>query len=116
MRALFDARKIQIKGIRKSKGAVNCFGHKLTLGKEKDGHLNVRQILAIQAQSVELKLMHSIFEVAETAEDFKIMFFIHDSIFVHFTRREDRWKPALVNVIECEARKMGIITNLQWKS
>ena len=110
--ALKVARKRMTQRISKAGGGATCFGrwHSTT-------DLLPHQILALQSQAIELKLMHSLFRMAAKTKDFKITIFLHDGMAIHFTEkgRIASWQRRMSDEIRKVAATYGIETDLEWE-
>jgi len=61
-----------------------------------------------------MKLVYPAFEIADKTEDFKIMLFQHDGFSVFFCPEKERWRTKIKEVIDSNAKKLGIPTWLEW--
>jgi hypothetical protein len=113
MRSLQAARTRMTKKISKAQGAHTCFGK--WLGTET---LRPNQILALQSQAIELKLMHPLFTMAKTTSDLTITLFLHDGIAVHFTdkSRITSWQRRMNDEVKQVATTFNIETDLEWEA
>jgi hypothetical protein len=112
MRSLKAARTRMIKKISKAQGAHTCFGKWLSTTT-----LRPNQILALQSQAIELKLMYPLFTMARATSDFTITLFLHDGIAVHFTdkHRITSWQRRMNEAVKQVATTFNIETELEWE-
>jgi hypothetical protein len=112
IRALMAARKRMTRRISKAGGGASCFGrwHSTT-------DILPHQILALQSQAIELKLMHPLFVMAAKSKDLTITLFLHDGMAIHFTdkNRLASWKRRMSNEVGNIAATYGIETDLEWE-
>lgn len=112
IRALLAARKRMTRRISKAGGGLTCYGRW-----HSTSDLQPHQILALQSQAIELKLMHPLFLIAVKSKDFKITLFLHDGMAIHFTdkNRIASWQRRMSNEVRKIAATYGIETDLEWE-
>ena len=60
------------------------------------------------------ELVYPAFEIADKTEDFTIMLFQHDGFSVFFRPEKERWRERIKEVVDNNAKKLGIPTLLEW--
>lgn len=75
-----------------------------------------RSILAQQAQALELHLIHPIYELAKTTNQFHVMLYQFDGVTIRYRdKRTAKSRHArITNAVDRRARELGIPTNLEW--
>lgn len=113
IKALLEGRRRAVSRIQADGGARTCFGKWLDTFE-----LTIPQVLAQISQAIELKIMHAVFQVANTTSDFTITLFQHDGIAVHFTDKTKltKWKKHMNRAAGQEAERAGVETFLEWES
>jgi len=113
IRALKAARKRMTRQISKAGGGRTCFGRW-----HSTADLLPHQILALQSQAIELKLMHPLFLMAAKTKDFTITLFLHDGMAIHFTdkNRITSWQRRMSDQIRKIAATYHIETDLEWEA
>lgn len=111
IQALKVARASAADRIRKEGGGATCFGVFLPLCEGMDEY----QVLALQAQAMEMKLLHPVIALAKETEDFTVTLWQHDGFSVHFTRRQECWTEKINQAVQEKVNSMGIPTRLEWK-
>jgi hypothetical protein len=113
IRALRAARKRMTRRIAKAGGGSTVLGRWYSTS----NHLP-HQILALQSQAIELKLMHPLFLMAAKTKDFTITLFLHDGMAIHFTdkNRITSWQRRMSDEIRKIAATYQIETDLEWEA
>ncbi len=105
-------RQHQLREIRKSGGATDCFGRFLPAQTK----AQVRSVLAQLSQAREMQLLLPAIDFAEQrANDMRIVLWEHDGFSVHFRRdaqRNERTKRALLKAVNDNCQKLGYPTTL----
>ena len=117
--AIFAARAIQIRKIQREGFGIDAFGKKYLLayyqveGKPYS-YDSSRSIMAIIAQSYELKLLFPVVEAAIDSEEFDIVSWLHDGfcLAVKDNSKASRITAKLQVLVKNEAEKLGIATQL----
>ena len=75
-------------------------------------------MLAQISQSVEMKLLLPVIDLAMTTKDFRVMLWQHDgfSVSFHSKGRKERWIRRIKQVVQEEADLRGIPTGLDIKN
>jgi hypothetical protein len=111
LHAMLEAREAAIGRITQQGGDKTCYGKELIINKD----LKARDILAQMAQAWELKLIYPAFELAAAhPKDFKIMIYLFDGFSVHFHRYPDKWMKRIKDVVDRQAKELGVPTYLEW--
>jgi len=111
MRAMLHARNDQIAEIEARGGAYDCFGNWMECSQERRPH----QILAAQAQAVELKLIYPAFALAMSTNEFVITLYQYDgfSVEVRQASRRAAWIDRIIRAVNESIRQTPIITSLE---
>jgi len=132
VRALLTARQKQFEDIEKFGGACDRYGRVIRLGHaryvngkpvmEPRGSFTRRSILAQVAQSTELTLLAPVIDAAiesvgqlDRTAGLCVTVWVHDGFYFvpHVARCADSWKRRLKQNVDTQARKLGIVTELQ---
>lgn len=110
--ALLKARGAYISKLVTEGKMVDAFNIEFEVNKS-----NVLSLMARQAQSYEMALIHPVFELAKTTDDFTVTLFQHDgfSVKFHNTKMRAKWIDLMTQVVEEKARMLGIYTTLNWE-
>lgn len=113
IKALLAGRKRATDQICQAGGGKTCFGRWINTF-----DVEPHRILAQISQALEVKIVQSVFEVAQTTRDFTITLFLHDGFAVHFTDKTKitLWKQRLTEAVATRVSQMGIDTCLEWES
>ena len=124
MRQLFLARALQLRQIRKDKGATDAFGKKLhieyvTVPNKKYTYDTSRKIMALAAQSYELLLLTPVIQAAVDCQDstrgFCLLLWLHDGFSFVTCHKDDRvsWARRLQKAVNQQAISLGVATELE---
>jgi hypothetical protein len=107
-------REREMKLIEAQGGAEDCFGQWLRHRQTKGSDTNIRSILALRAQALELKLLLPVFDLAEGTDEFDVILFQHDGFTAAFRdeSKRDRWKCRIQEAVAEEAQQHGVPTYL----
>lgn len=89
----------------------DCFGTKFAVTKE-----NILSLLSRVCQSYELKLIHSLFKVTDSTNDFHITLYQFDGLSIKFDANKEYWINELNNAFDEMALELDIFTSLSWSS
>jgi hypothetical protein len=111
--ALLLARDSQIERINREGGALDCYGKSIRVTEDREA----RQILAEQAQAVEMQLLAPVFQLARVTADFRITLYQFDGLSIHFGKkeREPAWRRKIGESVKNKAESLKILTELEWK-
>lgn len=113
VKAMWNARDQAIEYAINKGSARDAYGHEISVSTPKEA----KSALAIVAQSYELKLLYPALQLAmESKDQFSIVLWQHDGFTVNFPRkeRESLWTQRIVDVVNAEARRLGIPTRLEF--
>lgn len=111
MLEIFEGRSAAMKRVKEGGGVEDAFGRWIPLRRESPAHA----LLAIEAQSWELKLMLSIFETVRNVEGIAILSWLHDGIVVYHRddERLGRLTERAKKAFDISASAMGFPTDLE---
>ena len=83
----------------------------------RDRHHAENSLLAHEAQSYERMLMQPVLDLAMKNNEFRIVLWLHDGVYVSVTQRgrEGRYMRQLVAEVDAQAQKLGFATRLEAK-
>lgn len=116
IQAVWSAKKRKIEGILRDEGLVLHWGKRVELegGSPLSRIRQIRSLLARHSQAVELDLIHPVYQLAsQVPREFKVILHQHDGVTIAFSRREDRWKQRIQEVVRERARELGVLTELE---
>jgi hypothetical protein len=120
VQAMCEARAAQFETIITDGGAENCFGRWLSPPLKWNARCrhwrpNLRSVLAQLAQAWELRLLLPVLNLARTTDQFRIMLWVHDGVYVDFRdqSRAQFWSRRIIAAVNQEAQKLGIPTGLE---
>lgn len=107
--ALLKARGAYISKVLSEGYIVDAFHSKFEINKS-----NVLSLVARQAQSYEMALIHPVFELAKTTEDFSIVLYQFDGVSIKFhnKKRQGTWLELIELAVKKKACELGIFTSL----
>ncbi|WP_157463763.1 hypothetical protein [Deinococcus pimensis] len=114
---LLDARDHQMERIRRDGGIRDAYGifHSLSdvtkRGKD-DTAARVRTLLSREVSSYEVMIMSAATELAKDKRDFRIVLWLHDGIYVHFSDKQEYWEARLRKAVNERAVALGIPTKI----
>jgi hypothetical protein len=121
MQAMMRARRKQIRKTKTDGGGYDAFGTWYQLQfRQVEGKPykfdNTRSIMAIQAQSFELKLLYPVLQMAkENPDAFSLTMWLHDGFCFDVRKERDKamWVKRMQQAVSEEAARLGISTELE---
>jgi hypothetical protein len=119
---LIHARNREMRRIREEGGATTCFGQRISINNSDKEPINeqIRSILAQCCQSMELKILLPVIELANKnsgKHGFTVLLWQHDGFTLHCqsSANIEHWKWLISEEVNSSAKANGIITQLCWK-
>ncbi len=115
MQALYNAREKKKKQIIRRGYIDTCFGRKLTLKYESPRKNNVKRLMALQAQALELQVLLPVVRLAKDTDEFQIVLWGHDGFYVAYKdmQREHTWSGRIKQIVLSETQKWNVLTELE---
>jgi len=106
--SLLKARTKYIQKVKAQGYIIDAFGKKFSVKND------VLSLIARQAQSYEMALIHPVFQLAEQTEDFSIQLYQFDGVSLKFhnSSRKDHWINLISEVVAKKAEELNIYTSL----
>ena len=117
VKEVYDARERRIRDLLDARGGSTSLGRDIRIpyGTWQERAAYARSILAQQAQAIELQLIHPVYELAATTDQFTVMLYQFDGITVSF--RDERsaayWHGRIVGAVADAAESLGVLTRFE---
>lgn len=118
--AMWVARRARLTQIRRDNGAYDCFGTWVKMPRDKHETTgkfipNPPSVLAQLGQAFEVKLMYPIVQLAQQTDEFAIVLWLHDGVYIDFRDpgKAKRWTHRFTEAVKQQANAMGIHTHLE---
>ena len=116
MTELLQGRQERLTRIRAEGGIRDAFGQRITLDdRKRRGHTTPHNsLLAHEAQAYEFLLMRPALEFAERNEEFRMLLWLHDGMYVHVTQpeRAEDYSQRVTLAVDEQAKRLGFSTRL----